>query len=138
MPDTVTITQEVTLPVTPVQVYDALVNPKKHSDFTGAKATGKGIEGGAFSAWDGYITGTYRRLQRARLIEADWETSEWPEGAAPSKLLLTFDERDGQTVLTMVHSNVPASQAEAYRQGWIDYYWTPLSEYFAKTRKAPG
>jgi hypothetical protein len=32
----------------------------------------------------------------------------------------------------MVHSNVPAEQADDYAQGWIDFYWKPLKEYFEK------
>ena len=38
----------------------------------------------------------------------------------------------GGTELRMVHSNVPAEQADSYRQGWIDHYWTPLKAYFAQ------
>jgi hypothetical protein len=36
--------------------------------------------------------------------------------------------------VTLVHSEVPESQAAAYRQGWVDYYWTPLKEYFSKEK----
>lgn len=107
MLETTTITQTVIIPAKPVQVYDAFVNSKKHEAFTGAKATG------------------------ARRIVQQWQTSEWPEGYRASKLEFTFEEADGGTKVTMVHSDVPSSQAEAYRQGWFDYYWTPLQEYFS-------
>ncbi len=131
MLDTTTITQEVTIPAKPVQVYDAIINPLKHATFTGAKATGDPVEGGKFTAWDGYILGTYVKLQRARQILAEWETTEWPEGYPPSQLQLSFKDSDAGTLVTMVHSDVPVSQAEAYRQGWTAYYWTPLKEYFS-------
>ena len=36
-----TITQKVIVKATPNEVYDAFVDPKKHSEFTGSKATGK-------------------------------------------------------------------------------------------------
>ena len=36
--------------------------------------------------------------------------------------------------ITMHHSDVPAEQAEEYRQGWIDNYWKPLKEYFEKQK----
>jgi hypothetical protein len=36
----------------------------------------------------------------------------------------------------MVHSQVPASQADQYRQGWVDYYWTPLKAYFSARQEA--
>jgi len=69
-------------------------------------------------------------LVRARKIVDEWRTSEWPEGFAPSRLEFRFADKDGGTEVTMVHSEVPESQAEAYRQGWVDYYWNPLKEYF--------
>jgi len=130
MLETTTITQEVTIPAKPVQVYDAIINPLKHATFTGANATGDPVEGGKFTAWDGYILGTYVKLERARQILAEWETTEWPEGYPPSQLQLSFKDSDAGTLVTMVHSDVPVSQAEAYRQGWKAYYWTPLKEYF--------
>jgi activator of HSP90 ATPase len=132
MQETASITQTVTISAKPVQVYDAFVNAKKHSDFTGAKATGEGKVGASFTAWDGYITGTYVELARARRIVQEWQTTEWPKEYPPSKLEFTFEESNGGTKVTMVHSEVPASQAEAYRQGWFDYYWTPLQEYFSR------
>ena len=51
------IKQTVFIPATPVQVYVAYINAKKHSDFTGGKATCDPKVGGKFTAWDGYIIG---------------------------------------------------------------------------------
>ena len=102
----------------------------KHREFTGAAATGEAKEGAEYTAWDGYINGKHLELVRARKIVDEWRTSEWPEGFAPSRLEFRFADKDGGTEVTMVHSEVPESQAEAYRQGWVDYYWNPLKEYF--------
>ena len=56
-----TITQKIIIPkVTPKEVYEAYVDPKKHSEFTGSQATGKPVVGGKFTAWDGYILGQIR------------------------------------------------------------------------------
>ncbi len=129
--ETVTIEQTQFLSAKPVEVYDAFVNPKKHSEFTGAKATGEAVAGGEFTAYDGYISGTYAELVRARKIVQDWRTSEWPEGYPPSRLEFQFAPKDDGTEVTMTHSQVPAAQADAYRQGWVDYYWKPLEEHFS-------
>ncbi len=129
--ETVTIEQTQFVSAKPVEVYDALVNPKKHGEFTGAKATGEAVAGGEFTAYDGYISGTYVELVRARKIVQDWRTSEWPEGYPPSRLEFQFAPKDDGTEVTMTHSQVPAAQADAYRQGWVDYYWKPLEEYFS-------
>jgi activator of HSP90 ATPase len=127
-----TITQTERIPgVKPVQVYDALVSPKKHAAFTGAAATGVARPGGEFTAWDGYITGKYVELDPPRRILQEWRTTEWPQGSPPSLVEWTFAVQGDDTEVTLSHSEVPASQAESYRQGWIDYYWTPLKKYFA-------
>ena len=126
-----TITQTVFLPsVTPGEVYQALLNPKKHAAFTGSAATGSSRTGGRFTACDGYISGVHRELVSSRRIVQEWQTTEWPDDAPPSTVEFTFKAAKGGTELRMVHSNVPAAQADAYRQGWIDYYWTPLKAYF--------
>jgi activator of HSP90 ATPase len=130
--ETTTIEQTVFLPAKPVQVYDALINARKHSEFTGAAAACDPVVGGRFTAWDGYISGTNLELERARLIVQEWKTSEWPDGYPPSRLEFRFAAKDDGTEVTMVQSDVPALQAENYRQGWFDYYWKPLEEYFAK------
>lgn len=127
-----TITQRTFVPAaTPAQVYDALADPKQHAAFTGSPATGAARVGGRFTAWDGYISGVHRELVRGRRIVQDWQTTEWPEGAPPSTVEFTFSVAKGGTAIRMVHSKVPAEQADSYRQGWIDYYWEPLKAYFS-------
>jgi len=45
------------LPALPDEVYDTLLDSRKHSEFTGSKATGKAKVGAEFTAWLGYISG---------------------------------------------------------------------------------
>ena len=125
-----TITQRVRVPATPAEAYDAFVNPRVHSAFTGTRATGTARVGGRFTAWDGYIFGVNRELVKGRRIVQDWQTSEWPEGAGPSRVEFSFKAVKGGTEIRMVHSKVPAEQADSYSQGWIEYYWDPLKAYF--------
>ena len=129
---TTTIEQKQRFNAKPVQVYDAYVNPTKHAEFTGAAATGKAEVGAEYTAWDGYISGKHIELVPARKIVGEWKTAEWPEGYPPSRLELTLAVDGEGTELTMIHSEVPALQAGAYRQGWVDYYWEPMRKYFAK------
>jgi activator of HSP90 ATPase len=135
-PTTRTIKQSVAIRATPVEVYDALVNAKKHAEFTGAKATSSNREGGKFTAWDGYIAGKYLKLTPGRKIVAEWSTREWPAGYPPSLIEFTFERAESGMRLTMVQSQVPAAQAPNYRQGWQDYYWNPLKKYFVAGAKA--
>ncbi len=133
---TITITQKVVIPALPEEVYDAFLDPEKHAAFTGAEATGDPRVEGEFTAWDGYITGKNLELEKGKRIVQEWSTSEWPEGYPPSRLELTFRKVKDGTELTMVHSQVPAEQAEEYRQGWFDNYWDLLKVYFGKKKRA--
>jgi uncharacterized protein YndB with AHSA1/START domain len=133
---TTTITQRVVISAAPKEVYDAFVDAKKHSAFTGSKATCDPTVGGGFTAWDGYISGRNLALERGKRIVQEWSTTEWPEGYPPSKLELTFRGVKGGTELTMVHSEVPEEQAEDYGQGWIANYWEPLKDYFLKRKRS--
>lgn len=131
-----TITQRVRIAARPQQVYDALTKPSLHRAVIGAEATGARRVGRRFTAHDGYIMGVHRELAAPRRIVQDWWTTEWPDGAPPSRLQITLRSVKGGTELEMVHSRVPAEQADAYRQGWIDYYWTPLQAYFEQRAQA--
>ena len=132
MPRVSVITQKTFIPsVAPSEVYDAFVNAKTHARFTGAAASGVARVGAKFTAWDGYIQGTYRTLIKGKKIVQDWVTTEWPAGMPASRVEFTFASAKGGTQVRMVHSRVPASQAAQYRQGWLDYYWTPLKAYFS-------
>ena len=133
---TATITQKVVIPASPEEVYEAFMDAKKHSAFTGAKATGDAKVGGEFSAWNGYITGKNLELDKGKRIVQEWITTEWPDGYASSRLEFTFCKVKGGTELTMVHSNIPAEQADEYKQGWIDNYWDPLKAYFEKSKRS--
>ena len=131
-----TIKQKVTIPASPKAVYDAYVDPKKHSEFTGSKATGKPVVGGKYTAWDGYIFGKFLELDEGKRVVQEWTTTDWVEGYPASKLELTFCEVPEGTEIVMVHSNVPKEQADEIAEGWIEFYWNPLKEYFSNQSKA--
>jgi activator of HSP90 ATPase len=127
---TTSITQKIILSATPEEVYEALLNPKNHSEFTGNKATGKSVIGAKFTAWDGYIIGKNLKLQKGKHIVQQWSTTDWPKGYPPSKLEIILKKVEDKTELIMIHSNVPVEQEEELKQGWIDFYWEPLKSYF--------
>lgn len=127
-----TIRQTVTIDATPIEVYEAYVNPEKQAEFTGESASGTARAGYRFTASDGYIEGKHLKLARGKKVVQEWKTSEWPAGYPPSLLELTLKAKGKRTELTMVHSKVPAEQAARYAEGWMEYYWEPLRSYFAK------
>jgi activator of HSP90 ATPase len=131
-----TIKQKVVIPASPKQVYEAYVDPKKHSQFTGSKATGKAVISGKFTAWDGYIFGKNLELEAGKRVVQEWTTTDWMEGYPASKLELTFREVPEGTEIVMVQSNVPKEQADEIAEGWTEFYWNPLKAYFSNQSKA--
>ncbi len=129
---TTTLVQHVFLPATPEQVYDAWVSPTQMATIIGGECSGDARVGAAFTAWNKYITGTHVELVRGERIVQEWRTTEWPKGASASRLELQLTGSGGGTEVTMTHSQVPSAQAEAYRQGWIDNYWTPMRAHFTE------
>jgi activator of HSP90 ATPase len=132
---TTTIKQTQFVPAPPGELYDAYLNPKIHSTFTGAETVCERFVGGKFSAWNGYITGKNVKLENGRRIVQEWQTTEWPNGYAPSLLEITFQPKGKGTEVHMVQKNVPAGQAKYYEKGWMDFYWVPVKKYFKKVLK---
>lgn len=130
-----TIRQKVIIPATPDEVYEAFMDAKKHTAFTGSKATCNPKGGGHFTAWDGYISGKNIELEKGKKIVQEWKTTEWPKDYPPSRLELSLNKVKDGTEISMKHSNVPSEQAEDIKQGWIDFYWEPMKAFFAKERK---
>jgi len=68
-----TIKQIVFINAKSEEVYDALIEAKKHAEFTGARATSQPKVGGKFTAWDGYIFGKHLLLERGKKIVQEWK-----------------------------------------------------------------
>jgi len=120
------------IPAKPSEIYKAWLNTKGHAAMTGSVAKVQGKVGGKFSAWDGYIFGTTLELTPNERILQAWRTTEFPEDAPDSRLEIIFEEVKGRAQITLAHSKMPEEQVEGYRQGWEDFYFKPMMEYFGK------
>ncbi|MEM0117036.1 MAG: SRPBCC domain-containing protein [Conexivisphaerales archaeon] len=129
------IKQEVILPAEPSEVFEALVDPQKHSAFTGLPASGEAKVGRSFMAGNGYITGKYIHISPGKEIVQEWKTKEWPKGFPPSILKISLLKTKEGTMLRLNQTKVPYSQAEYYRKGWIEYYWEPMKRYLLNKAK---
>jgi activator of HSP90 ATPase len=116
---------------TPEQLYRAWLDGEMHGRFTGSAAQVDPQVGGRFSAWDGYITGMNLEFEPFRRIVQSWRTTEFPAGSPDSRLEVLLEEGDAGTNVRLVHTDIPDGQAEDYRQGWEDFYFEPMREFFA-------
>ena len=117
-------------PVKRSEIYKAWLSSKGHMAMTGSPAKVDGRVGGNFSAWDGYIFGRTLELEPNQRIVQAWRTSEFPEDAPDSHLEVLFEQVAGGTRVTFTHSDMPEDQVESYRQGWADFYFKPMKQYF--------
>jgi activator of HSP90 ATPase len=122
----------ITLPVKAEKLYKAWLDSKQHSAFTGAEAKASGKVNGKHSAWDGYIWGKNLELKANKKIIQSWRTSEFPEDAPDSTLEILFEEKSGKTKLSLYHHGLQKGDAKKYTQGWKDFYFTPMKQYYSK------
>jgi activator of HSP90 ATPase len=125
------IKQTITFNASPHEVYEALMDSKKHSAFTGGKASISRTVGGKFSAYDNYITGKNIELVPDKKIVQEWRAVDWPEGYF-SHIIYEFTAVPEGTRLDFTHADVPNGTEEEFTQGWIDNYWEPMKAYLEK------
>ena len=131
---TKTVKQTVTFEnVSPKEVYDALMDSKKHSAFTGQKAVISKKQGGKYYAYDGYHGGVNLELIPGKKIVQSWHASNWPEGHF-GKATFNFSKSKNGTKLSFVHSGIPDFDFKGITNGWKEYYWEPMKEYFEAKR----
>jgi len=129
--DTKIIRQTVTFKAAPHEVYEALMDSKKHSKFTGGEAVISRKVGGKFTAYDGYAEGVNLELVPDIKIVQSWRASDWPDGQY-SKATFVLQEIPGGTRLAFTQTDVPAEFAADVAQGWKDYYWAPMKAMLEK------
>ena len=123
---TKTITQTVIFKNTkPETLYDMYMDSKKHSKATGGNAKISSRIGSSYSAWDGYITGKTFQLIKGKMIVQSWRSSEFRSSDLDSTFILQFEKKDNDTLLHMIHANVPDHQYKQVKRGWDDFYWKP-------------
>lgn len=120
--------QQVILETNPKEIFDQLMNSKKHSLFSGGKAVIGKKEGDSFSVYDGYAYGKNVELVKNQKIVQTWRAEEegWP---ADCMSLITFELKpigENKTKILFKHENLPSALSDNFKKGWKDYYWEPL------------
>jgi activator of HSP90 ATPase len=123
------IRQSITLSATPEEVFEVLMDSRKHAALTGSAAKISREVGGEVSAYDGYVEGKNVEIVRNKRIVQLWRGSDWPPGHY-SRATFTLRKVSQGTHMIFHQSNIPDSQYKAIKQGWIDFYWDPMRKKF--------
>lgn len=118
-----------TINATAKQIYKSWLSTQGHTKMTGGVAFLSDRVGDNFTAWDGYITGKNMALEPYNRILQSWRSSNFEAHEPDSQIEVTLNEGDGETELTITHTNVPES-GEHYIKGWNEHYFTPMKKYF--------
>jgi activator of HSP90 ATPase len=133
-----TIRQSVTFKAGPHEVYEVLMDSRRHSKLTGDKAIISRKVGGKFTVGE-YIQGVNLEVVPNERIVQSWRGSDWPEGHFSRAVFSLRTEGNG-TRLTFTQTGVPEEKHHETKQGWHDYYWTPMKEMLgpAGRKRQPG
>jgi activator of HSP90 ATPase len=133
----ITIHQSAYFKVAPTQIYSMLLSSaafsactKKSFDmFTASSAKIDPVVGGAFSLFDGHITGRILELVPDRRIVEAWRVVDWPAGVYSIARFDLKGEGSGTHVI-FEHVGFPEGLKEHLSEGWQQHYWDAMTKYF--------
>ena len=120
-----TIEQTVTFSGTPHDVYEILMDEKKHAQLVKDEARISREVGGAIDVYNGYITGENLEVVPDARVVQRWRASDWPEGQY-STATFEFEAVEGGTQMTFTQTDVPDEHYDGIAQGWQEHYWTEM------------
>jgi activator of HSP90 ATPase len=119
------IRQSILFKATPHQVYEALMDSKKHARFSRHKSRISRKIGGKFKAYGDYIEGIHLELVADQKIVQSWRGKDWKPGLF-STVRMLFTATRGGTKLSFTQEGIPEQYARNLSQGWREYYWKPM------------
>jgi activator of HSP90 ATPase len=122
------IHQEVDFKVNPVRIYEALLDEKQFSAFTGAAAQIKRELGGAFTLFGGRVIGRNVELMPNRRLVQAWRVETWPSGIY-SNVKFELSEESTGTHIVFDHTGFPPEDQQTLSANWPKFYWDPLRQY---------
>jgi uncharacterized protein YndB with AHSA1/START domain len=118
------------IPAPKEAIYEAWLDSKQHAAMTNTGEAVAGIKvGDKFMAHDGYITGTNKELVPYHKIVQIWRTVEFMDDEEDSIIEVTLEDKNGGTLVTLTHSNLPP-HGKQYERGWVTHYFEPMKVYF--------
>ena len=116
---------------TPHEVFELLMDSKKHSAFTGHKANVSRKKGGEFTAYDEWITGKNLEIVKDKKIVQSWRGADWEKGHF-SKAEFRLEKKGKGCKLIFTQTGVPDNKYSHINKGWKDQYWKKMKDYLKK------
>jgi len=118
----------------PQRLYEAILDQKQFTAFSGLPATIDPTPGGAFSMFGGLIVGRNIELipgqsPNPRIVQA-WRPTHWDPGVY-SIVHFEFKPRAAESTLIFDHTGFPAGEYDHLDWGWYHHYWEPLKKFLA-------
>jgi activator of HSP90 ATPase len=112
---------------TPEEVFLAITNPFTIELWSGYPATMETKENTEFSIFDGDITG-----RNLKIVENKQLVQEWYFGDSPDESIVTIQIESHQmgTKVNLEQINIPDEDYESIAEGWNEYYWGAIKEFF--------
>ncbi len=111
----------------PEEVFSAITNPFTIELWSGFPAQMEAKEETEFSIFEGDISGRNIRVIENQLLEQEWYFGDSPE---QSIVTISIKEHQLGTKIDLVHTNIPDDEYDDFVEGWNDYYWGAIKEFF--------
>lgn len=122
--------QEIDIKANRQRIYDALLDSKQFTAFSGAPAEISREPGGTFSMFGGLIVGrNVEMVPKERIVQA-WRPAAWEPGIY-SLVKFELKEEGSQTKIVLDHTGFPEGNFRHLDYGWHAHYWEPLKKYVA-------
>ena len=125
----ITIHQEIDFTANPQRLYEALLDTKQFTAFSGRPAEINRNIAGPFSVFGGHIIGRNLELVPNQRIVQAWRVVTWPEGVY-SIVRFELKAQGSATHLVFDHIGFPEGLHDHLAEGWESNYWALLKNYF--------
>ncbi len=111
------------------RVMQLLTDPILIRKWSGEAAVLDQEEGGEFSMFDGWATGTVLKVTETELVYT-WHIADWSKEIPTTTVHYLLKNSDGGTKVTVKQTGfVSEDEMKNHRNGWTDYFFDPLEDY---------
>lgn len=114
--------------VSPHDIYEALMDSKKHSQLTGDRASISRQMGGRSTAFGDWLEAINVELIPDKKIVQRWRGSDWPKGHYSLATFEIKEKTDNGSILIFTQIGIPEDKFDDISDGWYEHYWDKIKE----------